>query len=214
MNTAEIYQKHHTEKSRLGFSVLEKERADWFLSHAPRGGEWLDIGCRDATLTKHFSTFAQKITGVDIDPIALEHARKNLPEGEFLQLNLLGDWTELQDRQFDVIVCSEVLEHVYFPKAVVERIAAHLRPGGVFLGSVPNAFFLKHRIRYLFGKRKHTPLDDQTHITQFNEAYLREVLSPVSSEVILEGYTRPPFRSLAISTPKLFAFDFLFCLKK
>jgi 2-polyprenyl-3-methyl-5-hydroxy-6-metoxy-1,4-benzoquinol methylase len=209
MNLSEIYSTHHAEKNRLGFSVLEKERAAWFLAHAPTGGDWLDVGCRDGTLTKHFVERAKTIMGVDIDPVALAAAKNAIPGSEFFQMDLLGSWDGLGGRTFDVIVCSEVLEHVYFPDRVARKIKEHLKPGGVFIGSVPNAFFIKHRLRYLFGKKIGTPLEDPTHITQFNRSHLLSILEPIGA-VKIEGYTRYPLGGLAKSIPGVFAFDFLF----
>lgn len=209
MNVGDIYQRHHAEKGRLGFSVLETERAAWFASHVKKGGAFLDLGCRDATLTAHLAPMFDSTVGVDVDPAALAEARKKIPTATFAEMDLLGDWSLLQGRTFDAILCSEVLEHVYFPDSVAEKIAAHLAPGGTFVGSVPNAFFLKHRMRYLLGRRQATPLDDPTHITQFNIGRLRQMLRPFKT-VRIEGYTRPPFDGLARTTPGLFAFDFLF----
>jgi SAM-dependent methyltransferase len=39
---------------------------------------------------------------------------------------------------FDAVLCADVLEHLIDPWEVVRRLARHLRPGGVFLSSVPN----------------------------------------------------------------------------
>lgn len=209
---AELYQSHHESRGRLGFSILEKERADWIIRHTPKGGAWLDLGCRDGTLTKHFVNRVDDLVGVDIDPMAIERAKKTVGRGSFFSMDLLGDWAELGDRMFDVILCSEVLEHVYQPEVVVSKIVQRLKPGGCFVGTVPNAFFLKHRFRYLLGQRACTPLEDPTHITQFNAQHLKRVLllthTPVS--FVLDGYTRPPLRKLASVAPSVFAYNFLF----
>lgn len=212
MNIGEIYTQHHKEKDRLGFSVLEKERADWFTRRLPSGGTFLDLGCRDGTLTRHFLE-GRQVTAVDVDREALRVAAERCPGAALHEMDLLGDWSVLGGRKFDVILCSEVLEHVYFPDKVAQKIRAHLAPNGTFVGSVPNAFFLKHRMRYLLGRRSATPLDDPTHITQFNEQELRRVLGYVGSSMTLEGYTRPPFSVLAKKAPGLFAFDFLFAVR-
>ncbi|HXO40900.1 MAG TPA: class I SAM-dependent methyltransferase [Thermoanaerobaculia bacterium] len=39
---------------------------------------------------------------------------------------------------FDAVLCADVLEHLIDPWEVVRRLARHLRPGGVFLSSIPN----------------------------------------------------------------------------
>lgn len=218
MNTslAELYKKHHADNDRFGYTIFEKERSEWILSQFPdtKPLRLLDLGCRDATLTRHYEPFVQHITGVDIDHSAVEEAKKKLPKADIFQMDLLGEWRDLQDKTFDVITCSEVLEHVYYPRQVVEKLNKHLASGGCFIGTVPNAFFLKHRLRYFFGKRKWTPLADPTHITQFNQDELIAALSAISGEITISGYTRWPWHWLAKRWPSVFAFDFYFCVKK
>jgi SAM-dependent methyltransferase len=46
-----------------------------------------------------------------------------------------------RDNQFDFVHCSNVLEHVENPKAVIGRLIASLAPGGVMLISGPNYLF-------------------------------------------------------------------------
>ncbi len=214
MQLSEIYSTHHAEKNRYSTSVLEEERAEWFIKHTPQGKSWLDLGCRDGKLTSRLMPHTASLVGVDVDPVAIQQARERIPQAKFQELNLLGDWKELAGQTFDVIICSEVMEHVYFPERVAERVRDHLKPGGIFVGSVPNAFFVKHRLRYLFGSKAHTPLQDPTHITQFHAEHLTNVLKIVGDEVVIDGYTRPPFAGLAHACPRLFAFNFLFSVKK
>jgi len=41
------------------------------------------------------------------------------------------------DNSFDLVVCSEVLEHLHEYKDAIKEISRVLRPGGQFLASVP-----------------------------------------------------------------------------
>jgi 2-polyprenyl-3-methyl-5-hydroxy-6-metoxy-1,4-benzoquinol methylase len=218
MDLSRLYAEHHTAHGRLGFSIAEAERASWFSARITalkrKGLRLLDVGCRDATLTRHFVDVVEHVTGIDVDPNALEVARNRIPTGRFIHMDILSDWSALSGESFDVILCSEVLEHVYYPERVCEKIGHLLASGGIFIGSVPNAFFLKHRLRYLMGARTHTPLEDPTHITQFHEPLLRQTLGKAGSNITIAGWTRPPFSGLANRLPGMFAFDFLFEVRR
>ena len=48
-----------------------------------------------------------------------------------------------------------------------------LRPGGELVGSVPNAFRVQSRLRFLRGR---PPEDDPTHLRMFSPEALRELL--------------------------------------
>ncbi|MBM2821682.1 MAG: hypothetical protein HW413_428, partial [Thermoleophilia bacterium] len=55
----------------------------------------------------------------------------------------------------------------------VAEIRRVLRPGGVIVGSVPNAYRLQGRLRFVLGR---APEDDPTHLHMFSPADVRGLL--------------------------------------
>ncbi len=205
----QIYESHHASKRSQGFSIMEKERGELLKKYVGTGKKVLDIGCRDGALTKWF-TEGNDVLGVDVDTVSMKRAEENLGiKTQFVDLN--GDWSELTGQQFDVITAGEILEHLYYPEKVIAKVKNHLKPQGVFLGSIPNAFNLKNRLRYLTGKKRGTPLDDPTHITQFSAPELEKLLKENFSDVKIYGLGR--YQKLAQLNPNLFAFDLFFVAK-
>ena len=90
----------------------------------------------------------------------------------------------------------------------MQKVRDHLNPGGLFIGSVPNAFSLKNRMRFLRGTRVGTPLADPTHITQFSAYELKHMLGQVFDVVEIGGLGR--YKNLAAYSPNWFAFDLVF----
>lgn len=169
----------------------------------------LDIGCRDGVLTSYFSQ-KNTVTGADIDMVSLEQAGKGLGiKTVFMDLN--GDWSELGGQKFDVVVAGEVLEHLYYPELVMDRVRSVLNPGGIFIGTVPNAFSLKNRLRYLMGDKRATPLADPTHINQFGYKDLRKGLESKFKNVTIIGLGR--FEKLSRMFPNLVSFIMMFVCK-
>ncbi len=210
-----IYTKHHAENRRPGFTIMETGRSEFLQKNIGTGKKVLDIGCRNGILTKHFAE-GNVIWGVDIDPVALEQAKESLGgknvANKFFVMDLLGDWEDLNGEKFDVIVCGEVLEHLYFPEEVTKKVVAHLKDGGVFLGSVPNAFSLKNRVRLALGKKKGTPLMDPTHINHFSYNELVNLFSKYFKSVEVGGLGQ--YVNLIKISPKHFAFDLIWkCVK-
>mgnify|MGYP001603133097 FL=1 len=141
------------------------------------------MGCRDGVITKYFVE-GNDVTGVDIDSAALENIQKNLGV-KTLHFDVQSDDWPIQPESFDAVVAGELLEHVYFPGEIIKKINKVLKPGGLFIGSVPNAFALKNRIKYLFAVKRGTPLEDPMHINQFSWQELEAILSKNFSEVKL-----------------------------
>ncbi len=206
-----IYAEHHKTNRERGFSIMKNERGLAIKNIVGDGKEVLDIGCRDGALTSFFSK-SNKVLGVDIDETALSEAKANLGI-EIMKIDLNGDWKELGDKKFDVVVAGEVLEHLYNPDSVTRKISSHLNSGGKLVGSVPNAFSLKNRLRYLIGQKKYTPLSDPTHINQFHTEELRNILKKSFDKVEIVGLGK--YKKLAKFSPNLFGFDLFFiCTKK
>jgi SAM-dependent methyltransferase len=109
--------------------------------------------------------------GVDVDRAALAKAQ------ELGITPVVADVEEplpLESGTFDAVVAGELLEHIRFPHALVAEARRVLRPGGVFVGSVPNAFRLQNRLRFVLGRQ---PEKDPTHVHMFTPADLRALLA-------------------------------------
>lgn len=89
----------------------------------------LDVGCGNAELLRLVDARwpGKRLTGVDLSPAVVEENRRSLPHMEFQARNAEED---ALPGGFDVVVCSEVIEHVADPAAVVSRLAGALVPGG------------------------------------------------------------------------------------
>jgi len=135
----------------------------------------LDLGCRTGALTQHFAD-GNRVTGLDVDREALERARERL--GIDTVWGNVEEGLPFDDSSFDVVVAGELLEHLAMPRSVVREARRVLAPGGRFVGSVPNAFRLKSRVRFATGRHPET---DPTHLQLFTPAALRALLSDFES---------------------------------
>jgi 2-polyprenyl-3-methyl-5-hydroxy-6-metoxy-1,4-benzoquinol methylase len=164
------YNAHHGERQEFVFGADERARLIAALVGGP-GLEVLDLGCRTGALTQHYAP-GNTVTGVDVDRNALEQAVE--------RLGISTAWADVEeglpfeDESFDVVVAGELLEHLADPAATVAHASRVLKPGGRLVGSVPNAFRLKSRIRFVAGRHPET---DATHLQLFTPAALRALLA-------------------------------------
>ena len=102
-------------------------------ANLPQDGRLLDMGCGDGALTGVLhGRFRLPIAGVDTSEKGLALARamftKRGLSGEF---RLVGSYdTGFEDASFNVVVCSDVIEHVDDPGAMLREIHRLLVPGG------------------------------------------------------------------------------------
>ena len=167
----ERYRAHHRgEKQEFVFGGDERGELIAALVGGP-GLRVLDLGCRTGALTQYYAP-GNEVVGVDVDRDALERARERLAiETHWADAE---DALPFEDASFDVVVMGEVLEHLADPAAAAANVLRVLRPGGRFVGSVPNAFRLKNRLRFLRGL---PPEHDPTHLQLFSPAKLRTLLA-------------------------------------
>ena len=166
---SERYEHHHRERRDEGDFVFVPERIPLLVGAVGTGKRVLDLGCRSGALTRHFLT-GNSVVGLDVDAAALEKAAALGIEP--VQANV-EEPLPFEDGSFDAVVAGELLEHLQFPDALVAEIRRVLRADGVLAGSVPNAFRLQSRLRFLRGK---PPEDDPTHLRMFSPAAVRELL--------------------------------------
>jgi SAM-dependent methyltransferase len=174
MNSLEKrYSDHHRQGHRLGFTFGGGVRIRQIHQWVGQGRRILDLGCRDGTLTATFGE-GNYLVGADIDSGSLSLGLKSGRLQKAVQLNA-GSGLPFESEAFDTMVCGEVLEHLPFPDTRLEEAGRILPPGGLFVGSVPNAYRLKNRLNFLMGR----PFDkDPTHLRYFSICSLRYLLSP------------------------------------
>ena len=193
-----IYRNHHERGNRYGYLFCDGERGGYLRDWIGEGKKVLDLGCRDGMLTSYYAK-GNEVVGADIDQKALALAKEKLGI-ETLWLDLNGEWP-IAAGAFDVIVACEILEHLFFLDSFLERVQSSLKKGGIFIGSVPNAFRVRNRIKFLFGREYEK---DPTHVRQFSHSKLESMLSKRfgSVEIIpLQGKVLP-FLSVSPVLPK------------
>lgn len=95
----------------------------------------LDIGCGGGLLSEPMTRLGATVTGLDASGEAIAAAREHAARSGLDIAYIAGAAEDLveQERRFDVVVASEVIEHVTDPAEFLATVAALLVPGGAVL---------------------------------------------------------------------------------
>lgn len=156
----------------------------------------LDVGCGNGFTCGEFLQRGCEVVGVDLSEQGIEWARHTYPQGRF---ELLGAdrsiLQNLRENPFDIVVSTEVVEHLYAPREWANGCFAALKPGGKFICTTPYHGYLKNFFISLFGKwDKHAnPLWDGGHIKLWSRRTLTQLLEEAGfSNIRIQGVGRMP----------------------
>ena len=85
------------------------------------------------------------VVGVEYSPQALEYARRRL--GDRVRPGSLPDGIDLPAESFDVVLLTDVLEHIEDDVGSAQTALRLLRPGGIVVATVPAYQWLYSRAR-------------------------------------------------------------------
>jgi 2-polyprenyl-3-methyl-5-hydroxy-6-metoxy-1,4-benzoquinol methylase len=129
----------------------------------------LELGCSTGRVSEAMQARGCRIIGIEIDPRMAERASaycERVVVGDVEQIDLAA---ELGDEHFDVIVATDVLEHLKDPLAVLRRTQPYLSEDGYYVVSLPNIAHGSVRLALLSGQFRYTPMGllDRTHLRFF-----------------------------------------------
>lgn len=125
----------------------DKRKAAMYIksrTYTSHGESVLDIGCGTGLITQ---VLPGNVTGLDISQWKLDRAKIHVPTATFIQ----GDAEKLPftENTFDVVCCTDCLEHLERPELVVEGAYRILKPRGYFIGTVPSKHIIWKMRRFL-----------------------------------------------------------------
>jgi len=156
-----------------------------FAARWVAGTRVLDVACGEGYGSALLARHAASVTGVDISPQAIDHAKAeyaSLANVEYLCASCTA--LPVESGSIDVAVSFETIEHIEAQAQFLDELARVLKPGGVLLLSCPN-------------KLEYT--DKRSYVNEFHvkELYREELAALVGS--------RWPFSTWFAQRPSFFS---------
>lgn len=122
--------------------LADRKRLD-FIAGAVQGrfsdkARILDVGCGNGVISRHLGKLGFNVLGIDVSEAAIEKARQ-LNNMDNVKFEVLSAEQLVADGQtFDAVICSEVLEHLSQPSALLKVLHQSIKPEGILIVTVPN----------------------------------------------------------------------------
>jgi uncharacterized protein (TIRG00374 family) len=133
----------------------------------------IDIGCGSGVQLKEIGKKGYSLAiGIDVNLNAIRFAReRSLPDTEFIIAD--AQYLPIKSSSADKIICAEIIEHLKYPKHLVNEITRVLKHGGVVVITTPNDKSVWGIYEFLwdvFGRGRNY---GETHLRFFSESDLR-----------------------------------------
>ena len=170
------------------------------LRGLPKDAPILEVGCGDGSFTRSLAGHSSRVTAVDISHSQIERNARAHPEIKFVQHDLAQP-LPFAPESFDVIWCSEVLEHLFDPGFALREMQRVMAPGGRLLVTVPYHGMVKDVLIALFKWDEHF-VPTNPHIRFFTRKTLSQLAASAGFEQVQTttcGMNRP-LRDLIVAT--------------
>lgn len=145
MGSRDLYDKYHKDRNLQKRVISDKNftyrNIIGVVNRLKYGERVLDIGSGVGTIDFYLASKGKNITGIEISSKAIFAARESAKvlglesNTEFIKGEFLN-WKH--DGHFDLVICSEVLEHLKDDNKAIGKIYKLLKKGGLAIFTVPS----------------------------------------------------------------------------
>lgn len=173
------------------YGEFSRVKADRILKYMPKKDniKFLDVACGNGQFYGFLKDTNCEYTGLEFSKKQVEKGKK---KGLDIRYHDLTKKWPFKEGTFDVVLASEILEHIYDTDYFLEECRRVLKKNGVLILTTPNIVYLGARIRCLFGRRPPSIEYNARgivagHIRAFSYYDLRELFK--NNKLEIEAYT-------------------------
>lgn len=137
-----------------------------------------DLGCGNGHISGRLAALGYEVTGVDASTSGIQIARRTYPATTFIETLIDGSLGERLG-SFDLVISSDVIEHLYRPSDLLEAARSLLRPRAHALIGTPYHGYIKNLVLAATGKMDShfSALHDGGHIKFFSVKTLSQLMT-------------------------------------
>lgn len=149
------------------------------IQAVPENSFVLDAGCASGYIAKALQLKNCIVDGIEInreDALQAKRFCNRLITGNIEDNGIVK---QIGNKKYDVIILADILEHLVFPEAVLDKMRERLKPEGIIILTIPNIAFVTNRIYHLLGNFDYTQtgIMDKTHLRFFTKKTLYQLIN-------------------------------------
>lgn len=163
----------------------------------PQVNRVCDLGCGNGYMAGRLALLGYEVTGIDASESGIAIAQRNHAQPKFIQALINSKLAqETGQGDFDLVVSSDVIEHLYRPADLIEAAFSLLKPNGRIIVGTPYHGYLKNVVLSLTGRMDShfTALHNGGHIKFFSVKTLSELMTSHGfADLTFTFYGRAPW---------------------
>ena len=198
-----FYDRYHLKNNSYSGVIARNNFTYWYILqtlHQPllkrlKTFTVLDVGCGVGTLGLYVAQLCKSVVGIDISERAIGIAKQAKQFTNSNNLTFKQTLLKQFENTFDLILCTEVIEHVPNPQQFVELLVKNLQPKGWLLLSTPNRDNWLTRIGY------YRKFDQEVgHLRRYSVLEITRLLEQNGFKVKYKKTVEGPLRSLLFTS--------------
>lgn len=197
----QMFKKYNNERVYLHpnpvLRFIEKSRIRTILSLAKikNNDRVLEVGCGEGYILNLINN--GKLYGIDLSNTAIARAKQKLASKTNVKKLIIGPAEKLpfKPKSFDVIICSEVIEHVQNPRRVLQELARVAKPNARIVVTFPNEALINKLKQIVFKiglfelLLKNVPkrMDNEWHLHVFNITLFKKLIQNKLKIIKIKG---------------------------
>jgi ubiquinone/menaquinone biosynthesis C-methylase UbiE len=173
------------------YNFIQRSIKDYLKYHNEKPIRILDAGCGDGVQLQVLVQIPElEVWGVDYNPVRTDRAKQNFPGVNLICCSLLS--LPFCPAFFNIILCSQVIEHIPQDDQLLEQLANVLKPQGLLILGMPNEGCFMARLRNYVFERNILKTTDHVHF--YTEIIIRQKLKAtgfIIQQIIRENWFFP-----------------------
>lgn len=176
-------------KKNIFQKIWHGQKLKQILKILPKDSEKiLDVGCSSGVLTAQIAKALprSKVTGLDSYDKAIIFAKSKYPNVSFITAD--AHKLPFKNNSFDLVICTETLEHVIDPKGALLEMRRVLKNTGYAIISMDSGSILFRWVWYFWTKTKGRVWQN-AHLHEFNAQILEDLIKNSGLKIKKRNYS-------------------------